>query len=152
MAKLLVKYLNNHGFNNYFIHTDKIVNGEEIEHTVFDFCERASVLILLAQQEAFRDRSNETNWCYREYDHYLATHPVRKHFLVFKSEDLVRPADAGSSILDWYDYIATDNGILGNTIEVDCSLFKLKMIINEVAKLISSVKDNIFREMISSIN
>jgi hypothetical protein len=149
IAKLLVKYLNDHGFNNYFIDTDKIVNGEEIEQTVFNYCGQTIVLLLLAQQETFRDREDETNWCYKEYHHYITTHDKRK-FLVFKSEDLVRPEDAGDSILDWFNYMATEQGVFGNTIESDCSLPKFRKFVNDSAKEIRKAKEEAFREIVFS--
>lgn len=150
VAKILVRYLNNHGFNNYFFDLDKMVNGEEIEDTVLGYCDKATVLLLLAQQETFRDRLNETNWCYQEYDRYRNTHD-KKHFLVFRTENLVRPEDAGDSILTWFDHIAGEKGVYGFTIESNGNIAKLKLDINNTAKQIREIKEKVFTELVFSI-
>lgn len=153
LAKLLVKHLKNQGFNNYFIDTDKIVNGEEIETKVLEFCSRTAVLILLAQPETFRDLEDETNWCFREYQHYVGTHPERQRkFLVFKIPELARPANAGDEILKWFDYMTSSNGIKGATLDFDCSLPKFRNFVEQVAPIIVQVKEELFNEIIFSIN
>ena len=151
VAKLLVKHLNDHGFNNYFFDLDKMKNGEEIQDVVLDYCDRATVLLLLAQQETFRDSPNEINWCYREYDHYNKTHTNQKYFLVFKTENLARPANAGQSILKWFNQMADVKGIYGNTIESGESSNKLKSSIDNVAYRIEEINGEIFDELIFSI-
>ncbi|MFC5410842.1 hypothetical protein ACFPMF_16090 [Larkinella bovis] len=151
VAKLIVRYLNNHGFNNYFFDLDKIVNGEEIETKIFDYCGRTIVLILLAQQETFLDQSD--NWCFKEYGHYQTTHaPQEQKFLVFTVPGLVTPVNVGSKILNWFNYMTTTEGVSNTKIDFDVSPHQFKAAINSIAPIIADVNDRLFRELIFSIN
>ncbi|SHH63630.1 hypothetical protein SAMN04488109_4753 [Chryseolinea serpens] len=144
IAKLIVRYLNEHGFNNYFFDQDKIVNGDEIKDKVLDYCGRALVLVILAQQETFRDKNEETNWCLREYEQYNATHKGLRKYIVYRIPNLVEPVGARDSIVEWFRYISTEHGIANDTIEFTWTHHKMREKVNDAAKIIGNFKEDYY--------
>jgi hypothetical protein len=149
LAVIVVKYLNEHGFNNYFFDADKIVNGEKIMESVFDYCERTTVLLLIAQQETFREPVNDKNWCFEEYKHYSDTHP-KKRYQVFTVPGLVEPERAGRRIKEWFRLMTTAEGIKGRRLDFDLSHDGVRTFVNEMAAEIGKAQDDTFRELVYS--
>ena len=151
VAILLVKYLNDHGFNSYFLDIDKIVNGEIIEKRIFLCCEHTTVLLLLAQQETFRDRDDETNWCFEEYKHYTATH-TKGRYHVIRVPGLVEPVDCRDEIITWYNYMTTTSGIKYTQLDFDLSNPIVRGKVNEIAAEIGKAKEESFQDLLYSIS
>lgn len=149
LAVIIVKYLNDLGFNNYFFDADKIVNGEKIMETVFDYCERATVLLLIAQQEAFRDLGNDPNWCYEEFKRYTDSHP-KQRYQVFTVPKLSEPVRARPSIREWFRLMTTAEGIKGRQLGFDLSHDEIRGIVNDMAAEIDKAQDDTFRELVYS--
>lgn len=147
VAVLVVKYLNDHGFNSYFFDNDKIVNGEFIQDTVYQYCEHTTVLLLLAQQETFRDSKKETNWCYEEYKHYTASH-ARQRYQVFTVPGLVEPVKARQAIRDWYRRMTTAKGIKGKRLDFDLSPNGVRTYVNEMAVEIGKAREDSFMDIL----
>ncbi|MEI7662441.1 MAG: hypothetical protein WCK34_09595 [Bacteroidota bacterium] len=151
LAKLIVRYLNEHGFNNYFFDQDKIVNGDEIKEKVLDYCSRAIVLVILAQQETFRDRGDEENWCFKEYEHYNNTHSGQRQYLVYKIPSITKPLGAREAIRHWFDYISTSEGIRSETIEFDWTNYRLKALIDKDAEVIDRAREDYYQNFVLGI-
>jgi len=152
VAKMIVRYLNELGSHNYFFDRDKLVNGDEIKHEVFDYCKRTIAFVTLAQQQVFKEFDGKTNWCYEEYDHYKATHEQDFIYIVYKTPDLEKPLIGKPAIKQWFDYIATDKGILGTTIAYNESKQGIRNLVIKDAKIINKKYDEFFSNLVNSIN
>lgn len=144
LAKLVVRYLNEHGFNSYFFDEDKIVNGEVIQDKVFEYCERTAVLVVIAQQETFRDKANEVNWCFKEYERYNNAHQAEKQFIVYKTPNLAKPVGARPSYQKYYEFITTPQGIKSTTIEIGFTNEIIKNFVDGDAQIILDANEKIF--------
>ncbi|OQP59671.1 hypothetical protein A3860_36490 [Niastella vici] len=149
LAVVIVKYLNDLGFNNYFFDSDSIVNGEKIMETVYDYCERTTVLLLIAQQETFRDMGNDKNWCFEEFKRYADTHP-KQRYQVFSVPNLVEPVRARPHIREWFRLMTTAEGVKGRRLDFDLSHNGVRDFVNEMAAEIDKAQDENFRELVYS--
>lgn len=151
IAKLIVRYLNLNGLK-FFYDQDSIINGEKIEDKVFDYCGRAVVLVILAQQETFIDSEGEINWCYKEYTHYNATHKDKCHLIVYRIPSLARPAGASKAIKSWYDYISTTDGIRSTKLEYNWTPEMIKNKVDNDADIIVEAYTKVFNNFIEDIS
>lgn len=150
VAILLVKYLKDRSLSSYFLDIDKIKNGEIIRDEVYDFCARTTVLLLLAQQEAFRCLDGEINWCYREYKHYSDTH-TNQRFQVFRVPGLTDPGKVPDEILKWYNKMTKSDGVKGQDLNFDLSNWQVRDRVNAVADEIWQAKEDSFQEFLATI-
>ena len=152
VAKLLVRYLNELGNHNYFFDRDKLVNGDEIKTQIYDYCQRAVVLVILAQQETFRDigvEQGEYNWCFAEYQQYANTHADQR-LLVYKIPGIRRPLLRDEKILQWFDYLNAPNGVLNTTIARDAKSEEIKNIVFDHAEQINDWYNKLFSNIVNA--
>jgi hypothetical protein len=151
LAKLIVRYFNTSSLNNYFLDVDRLVNGDEIEEKVLEYCGRAVVLVILVQNETFLDKGGETNWCFKEYQHYNETHQHNRHFIVYRIPDIPRPVGGREEILAWYDYLSRGTGILSTVLPYTWTADIIKRKIVKDAEIIKKACEKVFEDLIRSI-
>jgi len=152
VAKFIVKHLNIPGSHNYFFDRDKLVNGDEIKQEIFNYCDRTVAFVVLAQQQTFIDEAGVTNWCFEEYKRYKASHGGQCLFIVYKIPGIRKLRIGNPEINDWFDYLTTDQGILRTTIEFNDSKETIKNNIIKDSDIINDKYDNLFSNMVNSIN
>jgi hypothetical protein len=155
VAKLIVRYLNERGNHNYFFDRDKLVNGDEIKTNIFDYCDRAVVLVILAQQETFRDIGDEEddetrNWCFAEYEKYTESHTADQQILVYKIPGIKRPIVGNNKVKLWFDYLTSSNGILNSVITRDAKSEEIKNIVFDHAEQINASYNKLFSNIVNA--
>jgi hypothetical protein len=118
---------------------------------VLEYCGRTVVLVILVQQETFRYKEGEKNWCFTEYQHYRDTHEGEHQYFVYKLPNIAKPAGGPKPIRDWFDFLATDKGIKNTTIAFDWTGDLVKTQVDRDAALIGQAYEKKFDRLLNSI-